>query len=140
MAFVEPSDIELERHTRAVEKLRAQLFRTLKSTDYHALGECRVVGPMVSETHYPDRVDRQIALGGLTFDFDRGDEQYDFTVTVKHNRKDEFYLFVSQRHHTIKAMTVRFRVIDSTLIAVIAECRRNKVQPRLIPIDRSHRT
>jgi hypothetical protein len=137
MTVLKPTEKELELHTRAVAKLRSQLFRKYSPSDFHIIGEMSVVAPSVYEVQYPDSIKRTVHLGGLEFPVDRGEEQNDYQIIVSHDQRDTFNLYgfvLPKKERTAFSTSAKFRDIDKTLFRLIAALRKNKVVPSLAPM------
>lgn len=131
MPPLEPSDAELDRHRRAVAKLRAKLFSFRSLTDFHIIDEPTVVSPSVSELSFADGKRRTVSLGGLKFTIDRGVHQHDFPTSITHDRDDKFTFVVSNDRHTMKCMTVAFSNLDRILERVVESIRKSNIDPKM---------
>jgi hypothetical protein len=129
--IVDVTAAELEKHRKAIGKLRAAIFEPPPS-DYRVIPESIEIHPPSAQemVHLGTRAPyRELTLGGLSFvtatdDFPRASK-----VMVLHSEADTFTLWVSQlRHdHTRFAVTTTFKElradIDTALRSALREDR-----------------
>lgn len=100
------------RHTKAIAKLRAELFREFPPAHYFIVPGSEKVLPasaeakwMEGEGHY-----RVLRLGGLAFLIDCADPEGHATLTIRHEKGTAFCFWLSAaKGYTVTAATAEFK-------------------------------
>ena len=123
---------EFARHTRAIHKIRHQLFRKHPPADYFILpgSERCLTGYAEDCWNAASGSYRTVHLGGLSYATDCADAAGPCELSVSHVDGDLFSFWLkAAKGHTLSSLSVRFRDLDHVPHAYVQSYRRSNSAP-----------
>jgi hypothetical protein len=115
---------EIERHRRAIERLRAKLFRIHSPADFGVISEA-VIPVSVEGRWLPEEGSyRVVSLGGLQFELDLRHHDGIITMQITHWRDFIFLFALMTPRYTVNAFRTPLKTLDRVAFEYVDSLRR----------------
>ena len=124
---------ELARHAKGIEKIRRQLFRRYRPSDYFIVPNSEAVLHASAESCWNAACGayRVFRFGGVSYATDCCDTQGFSKFSISHTEADRFsFWLTAARGHTMASLTIRFRELDEIVHEYVCSFRRSNLAPR----------